>query len=399
MNRGRKERRSPFVQAAVFLILLLAVMLLAPVRCLAADLSGEEDGSETARAEEMLEEELDFDAINETLEEIFPEEKMDFGETVRSIVTGDLSVSVDLLGQLLSDQLFYALQVNRESLVHMLLIAVIAAMFTNFADVFQARQISEISFYVLYMLMIALCLGAFQSAAAWVEDGIRLLTAFMKALCPVYFIAVSLAKGSMTAAAFYNLALLVILLVEVFMVNFLLPALHVYMMIKVLNYLSQEEYLSRFTELIETVVSWTLKTLLALVIGLNTIQGLIAPAVDSVKRSALTRGVEAIPGVGDAIGGTAEVILGTAVVVKNGIGIAGAIICFALCVVPLVQAGIMVLMYKLAAAVLQPVSDKRLVGCIGGMADACQLLMRLVFTAGMLFLLTIAIVAATTNST
>lgn len=399
MNRGRKESRSPFVQAAVFLILLLAVTLLAPVRCLAADLSGEEDGSETARAEEMLEEELDFDAINETLEEIFPEEKMDFGETVRSIVTGDLSVSVDLLGQLLSDQLFYALQVNRESLVHMLLIVVIAAMFTNFADVFQARQISEISFYVLYILMIALCLGAFQSAAAWVEDGIRLLTAFMKALCPVYFIAVSLAKGSMTAAAFYNLALLVILLVEVFMVNFLLPALHVYMMIKVLNYLSQEEYLSRFTELIETVVSWTLKTLLALVIGLNTIQGLIAPAVDSVKRSALTRGVEAIPGVGDAIGGTAEVILGTAVVVKNGIGIAGAIICFALCAVPLVQAGIMVLMYKLAAAVLQPVSDKRLVGCIGGMADACQLLMRLVFTAGMLFLLTIAIVAATTNST
>lgn len=398
MNRGRKESRSPFVQAVVFLILLLAVTLLAPVRCLAADLSGE-DGSETARAEEMLEEELDFDAINETLEEIFPEEKMDFGETVRSIVTGDLSVSVDLLGQLLSDQLFYALQVNRESLVHMLLIAVIAAMFTNFADVFQARQISEISFYVLYILMIALCLGAFQSAAAWVEDGIRLLTAFMKALCPVYFIAVSLAKGSMTAAAFYNLALLVILLVEVFMVNFLLPALHVYMMIKVLNYLSQEEYLSRFTELIETVVSWTLKTLLALVIGLNTIQGLIAPAVDSVKRSALTRGVEAIPGVGDAIGGTAEVILGTAVVVKNGIGIAGAIICFALCAVPLVQAGIMVLMYKLAAAVLQPVSDKRLVGCIGGMADACQLLMRLVFTAGMLFLLTIAIVAATTNST
>ena len=154
MNRGRKESRSPFVQAAVFLILLHAVTLLAPVRCLAADLSGEEDGSETARAEEMLEEELDFDAINETLEEIFPEEKMDFGETVRSIVTGDLSVSVDLLGQLLSDQLFYALQVNRESLVHMLLIAVIAAMFTNFADVFQARQISEISFYVLYMLLI-----------------------------------------------------------------------------------------------------------------------------------------------------------------------------------------------------------------------------------------------------
>lgn len=402
MSHRRKGSRLPLRRLCLLLPVLvcclLACCLLAPARSLAADTEEKEQTQTTDRAEELLEEELELDQINETLEEIFPDEKLDFGETVRAVITGDLSVSVDLLGRLISDQLFHALEVNRESLIHMVLIAVIAAVFANFAEVFQARQISEISFYVLYMLMIALCLGAFQSAAAWVEDGIGLLTEFMKALCPVYFIAVSLAKGSMTAAAFYNLALFVILLVEVFVVKLLLPALHVYMMIKVLNYLSQEEYLSRFIELIETIVSWTLKTLLALVIGLNTIQGLIAPAVDSVKRSVLTRGVEAIPGVGDAIGGTAEVILGTAVVVKNGIGIAGVIICFALCMVPLVQAGLMALMYKLAAAVLQPVSDKRLIGCIGGMADACQLLMRLIFTAGMLFLLTVAIVAATTNS-
>ena len=313
-SRGGKGKGVP-AWALLLLLSVLACCLVAPSRSLAAEGVGGGQDPEPGQAEELLEEELDLDNINETLAEIFPEEKLDFGETVRAVITGDLSVSADLLGRLISDQLFHALEVNRESLIHMLLIAVVAAMFANFADVFQARQISEISFYILYMLMIALCLGAFQSAAAWVEDGISLLTGFMKALCPVYFIAVSLAKGSMTAAAFYNLALLVILLVEVFMGKLLLPALHVYMMIKVLNYLSQEEYLSRLIELMETLVSWTLKTLLALVIGLNTIQGLLAPAVDSVKRSVLTRGVEAIPGVGDAIGGTAEVILGTAVVV------------------------------------------------------------------------------------
>ena len=398
MSHRRKGSRLPLRRLCLLLPVLvcclLACCLLAPARSLAADTEEKEQTQTTDRAEEILEEELELDQINETLEEIFPDEKLDFGETVRAVITGDLSVSVDLLGRLISDQLFHALEVNRESLIHMVLIAVIAAVFANFAEVFQARQISEISFYVLYMLMIALCLGAFQSAAAWVEDGIGLLTEFMKALCPVYFIAVSLAKGSMTAAAFYNLALFVILLVEVFMVKLLLPALHVYMMIKVLNYLSQEEYLSRFIELIETIVSWTLKTLLALVIGLNTIQGLIAPAVDSVKRSVLTRGVEAIPGVGDAIGGTAEVILGTAVVVKNGIGIAGVIICFALCMVPLVQAGLMVLMYKLAAAVLQPVSDKRMVGCLTTMGEGCSLLLKLLLTTEVLFMVTVAILAA-----
>ena len=102
---------------------------------------------------------------------------------------------------------------------------------------------------------------------------------------------------------------------------------------------------------------------------------------------------------GDAIGGTAEVILGTAVVVKNGIGDSRRLFCFALCVTPPcpgrrygpdVPAG----GGRPAAGVRQE-ADR----CIAGMADACQLLMRLIFTAGMLFLLTIAIVAVSTNRT
>ena len=127
------------------------------------------------------------------------------------------------------------------------------------------------------------------------------------------------------------------------------------------------------------------------------IQGLISPAVDSVKRSVLTRGVEAIPGVGDAIGGVTEVALGTAVLVKNGIGVTGAVICVALCVVPLVQIGCIALLYKLAAALIQPVSDQRVAGCIESVGDGCRLLMRVVFTTGLLFLLTIVVVAALTS--
>lgn len=389
-------------RAAVWLALLLPLFLWGSgaVQARASDRPDSEkmeaDAAGDVRA--YMEKELEFDDINRELAEIFPDDKLDFGETVADILTGDLTVSAELLKRMCADQLTYAFRVNRESLVHMLLIALIAAVFTKFSDVFHSRQISDISFYILYMLMIALCLNAFQSAAQWTEDGIRLLSDFMKALCPVYFLAVSVAKGSMTAAAFYNLILFLILLIELFIVSFLLPAVHIYMMMKVLDYLSEEEYLSRFTELIETVVGWTLKTLLACVIGLNTIQGLIMPAVDSVKRSAVARGVEAIPGIGDAVSGTAEVLLGTAVVVKNGVGVAGAIICFALCIAPLVQIGVMVLFYKLAAALVQPVADKRLTGCIGGMADGCQLLMRMIFTAGLLFLITIAIVAATTST-
>ena len=167
---------------------------------------------------------------------------------------------------------------------------------------------------------------------------------------------------------------------------------------KVLNFLSEEKYLNRLSELLEIAIAWILKTVLALVVGLNIVQGLISPAVDMVKRSTLTRSAEAIPGIGDAIGGVTEVVLGTAVLVKNGIGMTGAIICVSLCLIPIVEIGCIVLMYKLAAALLEPVSNERVIGCIESVSEGGRLLIKVVFTVGLLFLVTIVIVSAVTGN-
>ena len=365
----------------------------------AKEIMAEESGDALQDLEELdsVMGQFDFGEMDKAMKELFPEEKMGFKDTLTAVLSGDMDLTLDLLGRLVSDQLTYAFRVGKENLIHILLIALIAAVFRNFSDIFANRQISEAGFYILYLLLIALCLDTFGAAADWVGEGIENLTSFMGVFCPLYFLAVSVAKGSITAVAFYNLVLLLIYLVEVLIVNLLLPAIHIYIMVKVLNFLSEEDRLSKFAELLEVVISWTLKTLLACIIGMNVIQGLINPAIDTVKRSMLTRGAEAIPGVGDAIGGAAEVALGTAVLVKNGIGMTGAVISLALCVVPLVEIGCVVLLYKLAAALIQPVSDKRIVGCVESVGEGGRLLMRTVFTTGLLFLLTIVIVSAVTS--
>lgn len=179
----------------------------------------------------------------------------------------------------------------------------------------------------------------------------------------------------------------------------MLPAIHIYILVSMLNYLTKESYLSKLAELIKTVLVWIMKTILAGVVGLNLVQSLLSPAMDTVKRSALTRGTEAIPGIGDAIGGVTEVIFASAVLVKNGIGVVGAIICFALCLMPIVQIGAIALLYKLAAALMQPVSDVRIIGCMETVGEGMRLLIRAVFTVGMLFLITIILVAASTGTT
>lgn len=349
------------------------------------------------KAEDTLLEEFDFSGVNKALQDIMPEKKVDFGTTVMKILNGEEELSVDLLVKLLEDSFFYEFRNGREGLIHILLIAIIAAVFTNFSGVLKNGQIGAMGFYVLYMLLIAIALSSFQVVLDSAAAGIEKLIIFMRALGPVYFLSVAVAAGSSTSIVFYNLVLFLIYIVELLVLNFLIPLLHIYMVVKMLNYISTEEYLSKLTELIEFLVNWISKTLLTAVIGLNLIQGLITPAVDSLKRGALSKGVEALPAIGDAIGGVTEVLLGTAVLMKNGIGVAGAIICILICAIPALQILAMTFLYKLVAALIQPVSDKRIVGCISAVGEGSRMLLKIVFMTGVLFLLTIAIVAATTT--
>lgn len=349
------------------------------------------------KAEDTLLEEFDFSGVNKALQDIMPEKKVDFGATVMKILNGEEELSADLLVKLLEDSFFYEFRNGREGLIHILLIAIIAAVFTNFSGVLKNGQIGAMGFYVLYMLLIAIALSSFQVVVDSAAAGIEKLIIFMRALGPVYFLSVAVAAGSSTSIVFYNLVLFLIYIVELLVLNFLIPLLHIYMVVKMLNYISTEEYLSKLAELIEFLVNWISKTLLTAVIGLNLIQGLITPAVDSLKRGALSKSVEALPAIGDAIGGVTEVLLGTAVHMKNGIGVAGAIICILICAIPALQILAMTFLYKLVAALIQPVSDKRIVGCISAVGEGSRMLLKIVFMTGVLFLLTIAIVAATTT--
>ena len=340
---------------------------------------------------------FEFSEIDDMLAEIFPNEKLNVREVLGSLITGDLELSFELIKQVIVDQFTYELRNSRSGIIHILLLVIVAAIFTNFSSVFKSTQVSEISFSMLYMLLITIVLNNFRILVDATSLNLERLLEFMKLLGPVYFFAVALATGSSTSVMFYQLTLLLIFFVEMLVLNFLIPVTQIYLMMRILSELSPQIHLTKFSELIETVVSWTLKTILAGVIGLHVIQGLLSPAIDAVKRSVLTKGTGAIPIIGDAISGTAEVVFGTAVLIQNGIGVIGMIVCLVICLAPLIQMAVTALLYQVIAALIQPISDKRMVETVSSIADGSKMLLRIVFTTGVLFLLTIAVVAATTG--
>ena len=61
---------------------------------------------------------------------------------------------------------------------------------------------------------------------------------------------------------------------------------------------------------------------------------------------------------------------------------------------PAIHYGLLSLSFRFLGAVAQPVSDKRIVGCLGTLGEGCALLLRIMLTAEILCVLTFIVLMA-----
>jgi stage III sporulation protein AE len=92
-------------------------------------------------------------------------------------------------------------------------------------------------------------------------------------------------------------------------------------------------------------------------------------------------------------------VLGSGVIIKNTIGAAGIVILLVIAAIPLIKLVVLMLLYQCVAALLQPVCDKRIVSCISDIAKGHKMLLSIAASGVLLFVITIALVCASTNVT
>lgn len=343
------------------------------------------------------EEEYDYTEIQKALNKALgDEENLNFGDYVKSLASGEEPFSFKGIVQKLLGSIGLEFRSNLSSLMKLLTIAVIAAVFTNFSHTFQNSQIADTGFYVTYLLMFVILATTFIGATKLATDTLHHVLNFMKALVPTYCMSIAFCTGVTTSAAYYQGILILVTVVDYALLKIVFPLTNIYMMAVLANNLSQEDMLSKLSELLSTLIKWLLKTLLAVVIGIGTVQSLITPAIDQVKRSSILKATRMIPGIGGIFSGVAETVLGAGTLLKNCIGVAGLIAIIVMCAIPIVKLIIYVLIYKLVAAAIQPISDKRIVNCVSASAEASSLLLQTVFVAAVLFEIVITIVAVST---
>ncbi len=336
-------------------------------------------------------EQLDFQEVQRAVDDIL-NGSFQFRDTVLELISGEQPFTLDGFLRAVLQQAGTDWRTEKYILVSILVLGIAAALLTGFTDIFQNRQAGETGFEITYLLLFLTLMQVFSGATELTEQVLTGILEFMKALLPAWCLAVTLAAGSTTALVFYQFLLGLIYLLEWLIREWLLTLIQVYLILVFVNHMTKEEYLSQMTEMTGKAVGWILKSLLAVVVGFHTIQGLISPAVDAVRQTAFSQVFKSLPGIGNAAGSVTELLLGSAVLIKNGIGAAALVVLVLLCLTPLVKLGVLMLILKGAAALVQPVSDKRIVGCVAGAGEGICLLLQLVFTVLVLFVIAIVVV-------
>ena len=341
-------------------------------------------------------EQIDLSEIQELLDDILGG-TVDFQQLVEQGTSGQSILS---WGGILHDfgTIFLQELVMQKRLwVHVLLLAVASAVLLHFAEVFKNRSVSQISFAMIYMILLLILMVSFQNSMEIARGVLLAMRNFMTVLAPAYFLAMTMTSYVASAGVYYEFILLLVSGLQRVLELFVLPCIEIYVLLVMVDHLSGEERLSRLTELLEMVVGWSLKGVVAAVMAFHMIQGLLTPAADAFRKLTVSKGIEMIPGIGDAGSSVTDMVLGSAMLIKNGIGAAALVVLILLCMVPLIKLAVIMLVYYVLAAILQPVSDERITECLLGMGNGVKLLFQAAFTVLALFLLTIALTTAVTG--
>lgn len=338
-------------------------------------------------------EQMDMDAVTGDFERLFPAFSFDAKAVFSDIMSGQLLEALKKLGGGLSDAVLFQREEYRTLFFTILILGVAAALFSNFADLFKDRQVSDLAFYFVYLLLITVLIKFFSDTADIVRQMLNNVTLFMKLYIPTYILAVGSASGALSATAYYQLLLFAVYLIEWGYLTILLPLIYGYILLVMINGIWMEEKLALLLELFEKVIKGSVKASVWLITGFSLLQSMIAPVIDSLEFSAVKKALSSMPGIGGLTEGMFEMVIGSAVLVKNSIGLYMTLVLIVLCAAPVIKIALMSCVVKLSAALVGIVSDKRLINCVSRVGEGNLMLLRIALTSIGMFLIQVAVIS------
>ena len=323
---------------------------------------------------------------------------LSFREILSMLLSGNYQRVVRMLMDFCRTALFREISENGRWMGQVILLGILGAVFASFSSLFADSQVSEMGFYVTYLLIFTLLAASFLNGCGsrghcW-SSSLNLSGCWFL----LFFAGCFLFRGKYLGSSricvdtcFCQCGGMGVFTVVSAMHPVVCPAVAG-------GTFKLEGFVFKSVGIAGTGMRWGSKALLGVVLGFHVLQGMIAPYTDSVRQTALRRAVSLIPGIGQGAAAVSQVLLGSSVLIRNTVGIGGVLVLAAVSLLPLLKLLILYLGCQGSAALLQPVSDSRVVEAVGAVAKGFYFLLAAAGSAVVLFALSIAVVCASTNA-
>lgn len=339
---------------------------------------------------------IDYTGLQKTVEELLPGDfPYTFEELVNRMISGETGGIREIVKEA-GEWLLSTVTFPVEHGIKLLFLILFSALFSNFSKAFSRDGTAHVGFLCVYLLMAVHTLSGFMVSFQTTTAGMENLSNFVGVLLPMYCISIAVVTGSVTAAGYYQGTAFLLGFFEVLVRYCLLPLTQAYLLLAFASCMQKRPVFKRLLELMVSLFLWIRKTLIGIALAFGAVQGILAPAVDGLKKTAVIKSASVIPGVGDLIGGAWETVMGAGVVLKNAIGLVGIVFLLVIMAVPMIKLALQYVVYRMLAAISEPVAKEITEQFLLHVGIAQKLLLQTLATGVLLFVLLLVVMTKIT---
>ena len=308
--------------------------------------------------------------------------------------TGEGGFSIKNLSKAIGSFFMKEVKVTLKLMISLIVLAIISSLIKNLQDSFSNMNISNIAFYACYAVMIMLLTKTFLVSLELAKETIQGLADFMLVLLPVLVVLLTTAGGVVQAATMDPVVIGSVVMIPRIYIDVLIPLILMGLVLVFVNNLSDEHKIDGICKMFKQVIYWIQGIILTVFIGILTIRGISSNAIDAVALKTAKFAIDNfVPIVGKAFSDALTTMAGYSLILKNAVSTVGLIIIIVLVLFPILKMVMMIFTYKMSAALIEPIGDKRIVNCISFAGDSLVLIMATMLSLSLMFFITIAIMA------
>lgn len=320
-----------------------------------------------------------------------------YNDNVEKIMTGNFSLNPINIFNYIWTMLIDEVTTSRSLIINIIIIATAAGILNILKCSLGPGGSGDAAFFSCFTLTAIAISKLLTTAIGYGANVIEHLTGFITKICPVITILLVSSGKAASAGSFYPVLSASIYAVSFIIDKFIIPLIYLSAILGIVNNIGERVQLKNLNNLIKSFSKWILTGILTVFTGINAIYGFSVPVLDAVSLKALKFTVgSCVPVVGGLVSDTVETVLSGAKLMKNAVGTAGIISVITICLVPIIKLGAIILMLKLAAASVEPITDKRICNMINDIISPITMIFSMVVSAAMLFIISIAIIIGAT---